>query len=81
MRRPVIETGAVRWKRTMLPLHQRRCLFCGDGGHRSHCLAHAKRALYHLSYTPLSPHADLNHGPFAYKASALPLSYEGFDKC
>ena len=26
----------------------------------------------------ISPHAELNHGPFAYKASALPLSYEGF---
>ena len=24
----------------------------GDGGHRSHYLAHAKRALYHLSYVP-----------------------------
>ena len=24
----------------------------GEGGHRSHCLSHAKRALYHLSYIP-----------------------------
>ena len=24
----------------------------GDDGHRSHCLSHAKQALYHLSYTP-----------------------------
>ncbi len=24
----------------------------GAGGHRSHCLAHAKRTLYHLSYSP-----------------------------
>ena len=26
--------------------------FCGGVGHRSPCLSHAKRALYHLSYTP-----------------------------
>lgn len=25
----------------------------GDGGHRSPCLTHAKRALYHLSYIPI----------------------------
>ena len=24
----------------------------GDAGYRSPCLSHAKRALYHLSYTP-----------------------------
>eukprot|EP01045_Picozoa_sp_COSAG04_P009166 COSAG04_NODE_524_length_13127_cov_18.191511_22_plen_165_part_00 len=27
----------------------------GDAGYRSRYLSHAKRALYHLSYTPLSP--------------------------
>ena len=26
----------------------------GDGRHRSCCLSHAKRALYHLSYTPFN---------------------------
>ena len=26
----------------------------GEGGHRSHYLSHAKRALYHLSYIPVS---------------------------
>ena len=25
----------------------------GDAGYRSPCLSHAKRALYHLSYTPV----------------------------
>ena len=25
----------------------------GDAGYRSPCLSHAKRALYHLSYTPM----------------------------
>ena len=25
----------------------------------------------------ISPHAGSNHGPFAYEASALPLSYRG----
>ena len=27
----------------------------GDAGYRSRYLSHAKRALYHLSYTPLNP--------------------------
>ena len=25
----------------------------GEAGHRSQCLSHAKRALYHLSYIPI----------------------------
>ena len=28
----------------------------GDAGYRSRYLSHAKRALYHLSYTPLNTH-------------------------
>merc|ERR1739846_246312 len=40
----------------------------GDGGYRSPYLSHAKRALYHLSYVPIStpwpvrtvPHSDLS---------------------
>ena len=28
--------------------------YCGDAGHRSPYLSHAKRALYHLSYIPLN---------------------------
>ena len=43
---------------------------CGEDGHRSHYLAHAKRALYHLSYIPLvmCPEWDSNPRP---KTSAL----------
>ena len=37
-----------------------RCEYCGDGRHRSCCLAHAKRALYHLSYTPKYQEWDSN---------------------
>ena len=48
MHLPVIETGALPWKGSMLPLHQ-RCYLFGESGHRSPCLTHAKRALYHLS--------------------------------
>lgn len=46
MHLPVIETEALPWKGSMLPLHQG---VYGEWGHRSPCLTHAKRALYHLS--------------------------------
>ena len=39
---------------------------CGEDGHRSHYLAHAKRALYHLSYIPIvmmCPEWDSNPRP------------------
>ena len=48
----------------------------GDAGHRSPCLSHAKRALYHLSYIPSWWRCrGSNPGPFTCKANALPLSY------
>ena len=34
----------------VLPCEKR--IVCGEDGHRSHCLVHAKHALYHLSYIP-----------------------------
>ena len=34
----------------------------GDAGYRSRYLSHAKRALYHLSYTPLS----MGHAPHSH---------------
>ena len=30
----------------------------GEAGHRSQCLSHAKRALYHLSYIPMPVHQE-----------------------
>ena len=53
--------------RMVLPCEEK---LCGEDGHRSHYLAHAKRALYHLSYIPLvmCPEWDSNPRP---KTSAL----------
>jgi hypothetical protein len=35
------------------PLQKDKSETCGAGGHRSRYLSHAKRALYHLSYSPM----------------------------
>ena len=35
--------------RMVLPCEEK---LCGEDGHRSHYLVHAKHALYHLSYIP-----------------------------
>ena len=32
----------------------------GEAGHRSQCLSHAKRALYHLSYIPMPEHQQVS---------------------
>ncbi len=37
------------------PIQKDKSESCGAGGHRSRYLSHAKRALYHLSYSPM-PH-------------------------
>ena len=37
--------------RMTLPCEEK---LCGEDGHRSHYLVHAKHALYHLSYIPES---------------------------
>ena len=37
--------------RMVLPCEKK---WCGEDGHRSHYLVHAKHALYHLSYIPES---------------------------
>ena len=36
----------------MVPPREKK--LCGEDGHRSHYLVHAKHALYHLSYIPES---------------------------
>ncbi len=38
---------------------------CGEDGHRSHYLAHAKRTLYHLSYIPI-PLCRCSNGVYEY---------------
>ena len=69
--------------RMVLPCEKR--IVCGEDGHRSHCLVHAKHALYHLSYIPERVCAGESHSsqkwrigasiplPAACKAAALPF--------
>ena len=67
----------------VLPCEKRAV--CGEDGHRSHCLVHAKHALYHLSYIPERVLVKGQHSsqkwrigasiplPAACKAAALPF--------
>ena len=45
---------------------------CGIGGYRTPCLAHAKRALYHLSYYPICICRGLNTGLSGHETDTLP---------
>ena len=45
----------------------------GEPGHRSQCLSHAKRALYHLSYIPVC-RRGIEPLLSAWKAAMLPLT-------
>ena len=65
----------------MLPCEKKPC---GEDGHRSHYLVHAKHALYHLSYIPESVPVKATQAkkwrigasiplPAACKAAALPF--------
>ena len=51
------------------------CVECGEDGHRSHYLAHAKRALYHLSYIPVE--RESNSLPSVLRSSAMNAKNKG----